>query len=933
MQGVTFNVQGAGLPSAGKKFMTTASGQLILTGLSLDPTYTLTETAAKGYYLSGPIQFKLTRDLAGALQFTVVSGAFDNAAQISEPSNSAQAQVTVNLSNTPIPLYTLNLTKADKTNPAKTLAGAQFEISGPGITGTKIYTADSSGKIQIPNLYAYVAGKSIDGIYTIKEMYPPEGYALDSTPVQFRLTKGTDGNLTMEYISGAFDQAAANAQIDQTNKTVSVTMSDRSLFKITKTDGTTGELLPNVKFAIYAIDSSGNTSPAYDPNGNLVGSKETINGVTYNQILTTDANGEITDPLKPGMYKVVEVQTLDGYILPANETDRTYYFGIGAGQPATMGWQQMWSSSAVSGATYQSVIQTSDGGYVAVGAYYSSSSRTILGTQTVDGKDITLPITNPYDQIITKYNSNGKIEWIQITGGTTADYLYGVTETSNGGYIAVGYFNSTSITISGTQTANGTDITVTNNGGQDGIIIKYNSTGKVEYTQNCAAVRILYGVTSTSDGGYVVAGSVNTGIIPGTQTASGKDITTSSGGGIIKYDSNGKVEWVQRIQIGSSSGIQEGVITTSDGGYLSVGYNFSIVKYDSNHIIKWAYIIDDLASIYTTTGNLYGAIETSDGGYIAVGELGSASITISGTQTASGTDITVTNNGFQDGIIIKYNSAGKVEYVYTIAGASSDFLYGITATADGGYAVVGSMGSSVTIPGTQTVDGKDIILSSGQIIIKYNNNGKIEFAQNVGTGYSMYGISSSSDGGFTAVGNTGTIVRYQPVVLQPKVPEESELNVTNYKLTHAITTNVNGTGGTISGKGQSSYETVTDGEGSIKPIVITPDAGYTVTSITVNGEPIPYTAASNGTVTLPQFTNVTEDKNVVAAFAAGMGSVTVHHYLYKNGAPTTIELAPAATLTGKYTDATLGQTAEAYSTRAGFKPAWKIQISTVIAAE
>ena len=49
--------------------------------------------------------------------------------------------------------------------------------------------------------------------------------------------------------------------------------------------------------------------------------------------LTTDENGEITANLPEGLYKAIEVEAPEGYDLPENEEDRTYYIGIGANKP------------------------------------------------------------------------------------------------------------------------------------------------------------------------------------------------------------------------------------------------------------------------------------------------------------------------------------------------------------------------------------------------------------------------------------------------------------------------------------------------------------------------------------------------------------------------------------------------------------------------
>ena len=75
-----------------------------------------------------------------------------------------------------------------------------------------------------------------------------------------------------------------------------------------------------------------------------------------------------------------------------------------------------------------------------------------------------------------KYSSNGEVEWAQGIGETDEDKITSVAECSDGGYIAGGYFKSSSIDLE-----NG--ISLTNKGFEDGMVIKYSSNGKVEWAQ------------------------------------------------------------------------------------------------------------------------------------------------------------------------------------------------------------------------------------------------------------------------------------------------------------------------------------------------------------------------------------------------------------------------------------------------------------------
>ena len=72
------------------------------------------------------------------------------------------------------------------------------------------------------------------------------------------------------------------------------------------------------------------------------------------------------------------------------------------------------------------------------------------------------------------------------------------------------------------------------------------------------------------------------------------------------------------------------------------------------------------------------------------------------------------------------------------------------------------------------------------------------------------------------------------------MPEVQELTVENARKTLKITTDVNEIngekGGDISGEDEAPYESIKYGEDSIKQIIMTPEDGYEIINITVNGD-------------------------------------------------------------------------------------------------
>lgn len=92
---------------------------------------------------------------------------------------------------------------------------------------------------------------------------------------------------------------------------------------------------------------------------------------------------------------------------------------------------------------------------------------------------------------------------------------------------------------------------------------------------------------------------------------------------------------------------------------------------------------------------------------------------------------------------------------------------------------------------------------------------------------------------------------------------------------HNITTEVDGEGGIISGQNEAPYEKVIHGGNSVKDLIITPDSEYKVSKVTINGVETTFTEDKNGTVILPKFENMVEDKHIIVTFEQIKGKVTV----------------------------------------------------------
>ena len=148
----------------------------------------------------------------------------------------------------------------------------------------------------------------------------------------------------------------------------------------------------------------------------------------------------------------------------------------------------------------------------------------------------------------------------------------------------------------------------------------------------------------------------------------------------------------------------------------------------------------------------------------------------------------------------------------------------------------------------------------------------------------------------TATRETDEITKLDSI-LSPEIAEEN-VNAGLIKITYNITTKVEGTGGNISGEGEAVYETVGKGETNTKDIVVSPNEGYRVDTIKVNGSPIEFTEEENHSVILSKFTNMQENKEVVVTFKKVETSVLVHHYKEN----TTEQLSKDVTINGEVGD-------------------------------
>ena len=762
VKGIEFTVQNGG-PI--KTYMTNSTGQIKIKGLSIGNEYTLTETTADGYYLlDNPIKFKIYRDENGLLQVNVTN--IDETLvtyNLEETEGVITPILNFNIKNTPIPKYNLDILKVEKqmdassgTTEQKALEGAQFEIYSFDLGTNEIYTTDANGKILLEGLYEYVEGKNITGKYTLKEIYAPEGYTVDTTELTFRAQRNTDGNIILTILEGknllsdaenitgvVYDEngteittkAVTIENAETENPTIGITVGNESIFSLLKTDSLTREPVEGAKFTIYKIDENYEIiEQAKDIDGETLGTLETIEDQDY-YVVTTDINGRITAHLGEGLYKIVEVKGPEGYLFDESEENRTNYFGIGQSKPAERNIEIKWTDAFESegtvpywgnGATINFVdsVTTSDSGHIVVGNY--AGTVTIDEEQTVSGESITVSNSGRnYGYIIIKYNVQNLIEWVKTIKNTNTYSVVKSVDINNNGEIFVAIDRGTKITIPEDQTVTQEAITF----GDGGKVLRLDENGLV---MDGIVISGIEGVNAkaTSDGGYILTADTY-----GTMK--------------IAAEFTKDNQAIEKTTAGDADGI--------------------VVKVNSDNLVEWVHHISNAGR-----NKLYTASETYENEYIVGGEIwcNNLPIVIPAEETVDGEEISIgTSSGGTKGVLIKYNENGLVKSVElgdilkkyikindddvlkvlgstTLVKAkidgttewSSDIgmeIKDVILTNDNGYLAIGSLSKSITIEAISTTSGEVIEITNNggtdAAIVKYNSDAKIEWAKILGS--------------------------------------------------------------------------------------------------------------------------------------------------------------------------------------------------------
>jgi len=742
--------------------------------------------------------------------FQVSSDSFSSCVQMSSSPTSSNSDKTFtitpkdNLSSSTV--YRIRITTGTKDSSGNSMTSQWNTSSGfkTSLILTEVTAVTTPTNDTTPN---YTFSSSEAGTITYGgscSSSTTSATSVNNTITLVSLSEGTYSNCTITVTD-----SAGNVSNTLTITTFTVDQSAATLAEVTVVTTPTNDNTPDYTFSsseagtiTYGGSCSSSTTSATTDNNTIT--LVSLSDGTYSNCtitvtdnssnsVTLNINSFIIDTTAPTVSSISPTENQSGVLINDNilvtfseamdnssvttNTDNTTCYG----------------SFALSSDSFSNCIQMSS----------SPSSSNSYKTFTVDPSDNLSRLTTYKIRVTTgvkdtagntlssqyETSSGFTITWTKQLGTTEFDSGYGVTvDSSDNIYVML-------------NSAGGFDSNTNLVGVYDIFLVKYNSSGTKQWTQQLGttAYDFGYGVTVDSSDNIYVTG----------QTFGGLDGNTSSGDSdffLVKYNSSGTKQWTR--QLGTTAGDSaEGVTVDSsdniyvtgqtagglDGNTNSGSDDLFLVKYNSSGTKQWTrqlgtsstdtgydVTVDSSDNIYIT-GSTFGGLDgnthsvsndiflvkyNSSGIKQWTRQLGTSSedrgrgvavdasdnIYVTG-YTQGGLDNNTSAGGGnfpQDIFLVKYNSSGTKQWTKQLGTSSTDIGFGVTVDNSSNIYVTGySLGG---------LDGNTNLGSSDIILVKYNSSGTKQWTKQLGTSAGDTGRAvalDSSDNIYVTGGTVG----------------------------------------------------------------------------------------------------------------------------------------------------------------------------------
>lgn len=394
-------------------------------------------------------------------------------------------------------------------------------------------------------------------------------------------------------------------------------------------------------------------------------------------------------------------------------------------------------------------VCTDTEGNVIVSGYFRSTSVT-FGSITLTNVD---PSGNTEDAFTVKYDPGGNVLWAKSAGGTGREWINSVCADADGNIFITGWFEGPSFIIDAD--------TLVTSGWADVFIAKYDPNGNVLWSRSAtgAGYEESFGICTDADGNTYITGNFVSSTI-----AFGSHILVNSAPPmtcdlfVVKFDTAGNVLWARRGD-GPGDNLSQSISADSwgnvfiAGGYYgTMAFGSSLLLYNNNQSV---YSPNAFIAKYDTNGNILWAKSAGQPDYAdqsySVSTDGSGSAYITGffyTPSISFDSVSLSNAGYADIFIAKYDSIGNVVWAKRAGGPSDETGYAVAADSAGTVFITGQFSEPACTFGalvvTTPVNGYIPLF-----LVKYDGNG------NAICGSALESAGNQKNG--IIAGDTGTV--------------------------------------------------------------------------------------------------------------------------------------------------------------------------------
>jgi hypothetical protein len=429
---------------------------------------------------------------------------------------------------------------------------------------------------------------------------------------------------------------------------------------------------------------------------------------------------------------------------------------------------------------------------VYIAGQYVSSVPVYINNADNTVSSILLPAAASNSVFFIKYNSEGIAQWatymsINSTVNSLAidslDNIF-ITGTCSANTV---FYNS--ITSGSSYPTSG--ISITGSGASPGYLIKYNSSGVVQwvsYVKSDSSASPFY-VTTDSQNNVYITGSYTTSLIPpiiyngitsgSTYTASTINLPSAiliPYAYLIKFSVSGQALWATYLRGNSSAsgyslssdssnniylgmtfnspsqtviiynGITTGSTFTSSGILFPTSSSSAsgLIKYNSSGVVRWATYFDGngldrgFSTKIDASNNIYMTGQYSSSNTTPLYN----AITSGSTYTSSGISLpSISSSTTAAVFVIKYDSNGIVQWATYFDSTTSDIGYSIALDSFNNIYITGYYSSLLQIPlynaitsgstytaSQITLPSNNTTSTSAVFIVKYNNDGQVLWA-------------------------------------------------------------------------------------------------------------------------------------------------------------------------------------------------------------